>query len=293
MSFDQSQAKQLDMKELETWLGRTRSVEDDITAFPLNALAGTLDTDNPRAVAGTPLPPLWHWLYFLPVYRPDETRHDGHALGGDFMPPITLPRRVWAGSKFIWNTANPLRVGDRARRVSRIESITPKEGSSGKLVFVKVVHEFHNELGLVLTNEHNSAFREAPKTEQSASKPIIAETEAAWHRELVPDSVLLFRYSALMFNSHRIHYDHPYTTGEERYPTLLVQGPLIATLLMDLLRRNAPRAVVRSVELKSVRPSFVDRPLRLRGQPDGNKVRLWAADDEGRLTMTAAAEVDS
>jgi len=287
MIVDRSQAQ-----DLEAWLGRAQTIQDDITAFPVNALAGALDRDDPRAVAGTPLPPLWHWLYFLPLHRPHEIRGDGHAHGGEFMPPIALPRRVWAGSKFTWKLDNPLRVGDQATRVSRIESITPKEGSSGRLVFVKVVHEFHNANGLSLTNEHNSAFREAPKAGQLPSEPVRAEPEAAWHRELVPDSVLLFRYSALMFNSHRIHYDHPYTIGDEGYPTLLVQGPLIATLLMDLLRRNAPDAAVRTLELKAVRPSFVDRPLHLRGQRDGNKVSLWAADDEHCLTMTAFAEVE-
>src|SRR5689334_6261188 len=158
MSFDTSH-----MHELAAWVGRTQTVQDEITAFPLNALAGTLDTGDPRAVSGTPLPPLWHWLYFLPVHRPGELRHDGHAHGGEFMPPIALPRRVWAGSKFVWNIDNPMRVGDKVTRHSRIASITPKEGSSGKLVFVRVVHEFHNATGLSLTNEHNSAFREAPK----------------------------------------------------------------------------------------------------------------------------------
>jgi 3-methylfumaryl-CoA hydratase len=283
-------AAQAQSTELDAWLGRTLTAEDDITAFPLNALACTLDRQDALAVAGTPVPALWHWLYFLPVYPPHKIRHDGHVQGGEFMPPIALPRRVWAGSKFTWNVASPLRVGDRATRISRIAAITPKEGSSGKLVFVTVVHEFHNDSGLALTNEHHSAFREAPKGEPAKSEPVAADTEAAWHRSLVPDSVLLFRYSALMFNSHRIHCDHPYATGEEGYPALLLQGLLIATLLMDLLRRNVPEAAVRELELKAVRPSFVGRRLHLRGKPIGNKVRLWAADEEGLLTMTATAE---
>lgn len=281
------------MNEFDDWIGRTKTAHDEITAFPLNALAGTLDREDPPAVAGTPVPPLWHWLFFLPIYGPRETRQDGHAKGGEFMPPIALPRRVWAGSKFIWESGNPLRVGESATRISRIASITPKEGKSGELVFVKLVHEFHNAAGLSLINEHYSAYRGAAKPGDPQSKPALADTEAAWHREIVPDAVLLFRYSALMFNSHRIHYDWPYATREEGYPSLLVQGPLIATLLMDLLRRNAPGAVVRSLEFKAVRPSFVDRPMHLRGQPEGNQVRLWASDDEGRLTMTAQAEIES
>ena len=277
---------------MATWVGRTQSVEDDITAFPVSALAATLDTDDPPAARGTAVPPLWHWLYFLPVHRPRDLRRDGHAQGGDFMPPIDLPRRVWAGSKFMWRTANPLRVGDHVTRTSRIDSVTPKDGSSGKLVFVRIAHEFHNASGLALVNEHNAAFREAAKADRPPADPVMADVDAEWHREVTPDPVLLFRYSALMFNSHRIHYDHPYATDDEGYPALLVQGPLISTLLMDLLRRSAPDATVLAMELKALRPSFVGRPMHLRGQRAGRDVRLWAADDAGRLTMTATAQVE-
>ena len=279
--------------ESNKWLGRTQTVHDDITAFPITALTGTLDREEPPAQRGTPVPPLWHWLYFLPVYRPGQLRQDGHGQGGEFMPPIPLPRRVWAGSKFIWNPDNPLRAGDRATRISRIESITGKDGSSGKLVFVKVVHEFHNESGLTLTNEHLSAFREAAKPGKAKSEPARAEKDAPWHRELVPDPVLLFRYSALMFNSHRIHYDHPYAIDIEAYPAILVQGPLISTLLADLLRRKMPDAGLRTFELKALRPSFVGRTMHLRGSPSGSNIRLWASDDEGYVTMTATAQIDS
>lgn len=276
--------------EFESWIGRTRTARDEITAFPVNALSATLDRDDAFAVAGTPVPPLWHWMYFLAIYRPDEMRRDGHPQGGDFMPPIPLPRRVWAGSKFTWNAENPLRVGDRATRVSRIDSITRKEGRSGELVFVKLVHDYQNDNGLCFTNDHLSAFRGEPKSGDTQAEPGIAEQASAWHRPLVPDAPLLFRYSALMFNSHRIHYDSPYAINEEKYPAILVQGPLLATLLLDLLRRNAPNVSVRSLDFKAVRSAFVDRPLHLRGEPEGTKVRLWAADDEGRLVMSATAE---
>jgi 3-methylfumaryl-CoA hydratase len=278
--------------DIATWIGRTRRATDDITAFPVNALAATLGHAPAGATDGTPVPPLWHWLYFLPLLRPEQTRRDGHAQGDDFMPPIALPRRVWAGSTFFWKVGNPLRVGERATRLSRIESITPKPGRSGELVFVKVVHEFHNARGVSLINEHQTAFRGAAREASVINAPAVADTQAPWHRQLVPDAVLLFRFSALMFNAHRIHYDQPYATGQERYPALLVQGPLLAVLLLDLLQREAPRAAVRSLEFKAVRPAFVDRPLHLRGRPEGRSVHLWAADDEGRTTMTAKAELE-
>jgi 3-methylfumaryl-CoA hydratase len=278
---------------IATWIGRTRRATDDITAFPVNALAATLGHAPAGATDGTPVPPLWHWLYFLPLLRPEETRPDGHAKGDDFTPPIALPRRVWAGSTFFWKVGNPLRVGERATRLSRIESITPKPGRSGELVFVKVVHELHNPRGVSLIYEHRTAYRGAAKESSSVDADAArADTRAPWHRQLVPDAVLLFRFSALMFNAHRIHYDQAYATGQERYPALLVQGPLMAVLLLDLLRRENPQAAVRSLEFKAVRPAFIDRPLHLRGRPEGHAVHLWAADDEGRLTMTARAELE-
>jgi 3-methylfumaryl-CoA hydratase len=276
----------------DEWIGRTKQAHDEITSFPIRALAGMLERDGIDASRGGPVPPLWHWLYFLPVYPPRETRADGHAKGDDFMPPIPLPRRVWAGSNFTWTAGNPLRVGDVVRRTSRIDAITPKSGKGGQLIFVKTVHEFHNEAGLALVNEQLNAFREDATEAGSTRTPVPAETQAPWHRRVVPDSVQLFRYAALTFNSHRIHYDSPYTTGRERYPGLLVQGPLIATLLMDLLSRHSPHAAVRRLEFKAVRPSFVDRPMHLRGQPEGSAVRLWAADDEGNLAMSALAEIN-
>ena len=284
-------ARQLDQSEMTAWVGRSQTTHDEITAFPLTALAASLGRDDARATVGTVVPPLWHWLYFLPVYRPCEMRQDGHPRGGEFTPPIPLPRRVWGGSKFTWNVGNPLRVGDRATRISRIESITPKEGSSGKLVFLKVVHEYHNESGLCLSNEHQNVYREAQNADRPPSAAVVAETKADWHRVITPDPVLLFRYSALTFNAHRIHYDTPYTVDEENYPGLLVQGPLTSTLLSDLIRRSAAQATIGSLELKAVRPSYVDRPLHLRGSRDGDRVRLWAADEAGYVTMTASAEL--
>jgi len=277
--------------EFQTWIGRTQNAHDEITAFPVNALAALLDANQKSASLGTEVPPLWHWLYFLPLYRPRDIRHDGHAYGGEFMPPLPLPRRVWAGSKFEWNLDNPLKIGDQATRTSRIASITPKVGSTGELVFVKIIHEFHNESGLCFSNEHNSAFRGNPPAGLKPAMPVLAETTAAWHRELVPDPVLLFRYSAITFNAHRIHYDAPYAIEEEGYPALLVHGPLIATLLMDLLRRNAPDVAVLSLEFKAIRPSFVGNAMHLRGNRDGDRIELWASDNEGRLTMKASATV--
>jgi 3-methylfumaryl-CoA hydratase len=282
------------LSALRDWVGRTETHTDELTAAPLRGLAATLGRHDPAPVPGTELPPLWHWLYFLPQHDAAEIGPDGHARRGGFLPPVPLPRRMWAGGRLVWERGNSLVVGDTAKRVSRIASVSHKAGRSGDLVFVTVVHELHNARGLALTEEHDIVYRAAPPPGASAPEPVPAESSAAWQRELTPDEVLLFRYSALTFNGHRIHYDRPYVTAVEGYPGLVVHGPLIATLLLDLLRREAPHAFVRRFEFKAVRPSFDGVPLSLKGQPqaDGKTVRLWAHSPEGWLAMQASAEIE-
>lgn len=281
------------LARLGEWVGRTESHSDDITAAPPRALAATLNRDDPLPGPGTPLPPLWHWLYFLPTHRASEIGEDGHARRGGFLPPVPLPRRMWAGGRLQWEPANPLRVGDAARRVSRIASVKHKSGRSGDLVFVTVVHELHNAQGLALTEEHDIVYRDAPQPGETAPPPTAAPQDATWQRALTPDEVLLFRYSALTFNGHRIHYDRRYVTEAEGYPGLVVHGPLIATLLLDLLRQHAGKPV-RRFEFKALRPTFDGRLMRVNGQPaaDSKTISLWAQDHEGWLTMQASAEIE-
>jgi 3-methylfumaryl-CoA hydratase len=276
---------------LQDWIGRTETQSDEITAAPVRALSATLDRDDPAPANGTDLPPLWHWLYFLPAHRASEIGPDGHAKRGGFLPPVPLPRRMWAGGRLQWNNDNPLKVGDHARRVSRIASVSHKSGRSGDLVFVTVAHEFHNGQGLALTEEHDIVYRAAAQPGEPAPAPVAAETGAPWQREMTPDEVLLFRYSALTFNGHRIHYDRNYVMEVEGYPGLIVHGPLIATLLVDLVRRSAPGAKVRKFEFKAVRPTFDRRVMRVSGRQEGNGVALWAQDHEGWLTMKASAKI--
>jgi 3-methylfumaryl-CoA hydratase len=265
------------VEQLRGWTGRTETLADEITAAPVRALSATLDRDDPPPAAGTELPPPWHWLYFLPMHRAGELGPDGHARRGGFLPPVPLPRRMWAGSRLAWETGNALRVGDAVQRTSRIAQVVPKSGRSGEMVFVTVAHEVHNARGLALTEEHDIVYRAAPQA-GAAPEPVAADASAPWQRALVPDDVLLFRYSALTFNGHRIHYDRRYVTQEEGYPGLVVHGPLIATLLLDLVRRHAPASAVRRFEFRAQRPSFDGRALRLNGRPDadGRTVRLWA-----------------
>jgi 3-methylfumaryl-CoA hydratase len=277
--------------KLQDWIGRTETTADTITATPCAALAATLDLAPDRPPAGFPLPPLWHWLYFLPLHRQAELGPDGHARRGGFLPPVPLPRRMWAASQFKFHS--PVRVGDSVRRVSTIAGVTEKSGRTGPLVFVNVRHElFCNGCAdPALTEFHDIVYREAAKAGDAAPAPLAAPAAAAWQRTITPDDVLLFRYSALTFNGHRIHYDRRYVTDIEGYPGLMVHGPLIATLLMDLLRRERPEALVREFEFHAVRPTFDLQPFRINGAPsaDGKNVHLWAQDHEGWLTMDATA----
>ncbi len=283
------------LAHLQHWVGKTEARDDLVTPAPLHALSATLDRDDPAPTAGTPLPPLWHWLFFLPVHRARDIGPDGHARRGGFLPPVPLPRRMWAGGRLAWDIDNPLRVGDAVHRISRIQSVTHKCGRSGDLLFVTVRHEISNRRGPSLSEEHDIVYRGAPQPGDAAPQPVAAPAEAPWQRELTPDDVLLFRYSALTFNGHRIHYDRRYVTETEGYPGLVVHGPLIATLLADLVARSRPQARMRRFEFKALRPAFDGHPLRVSGSPsgDGRSVSLWTQDPAGWLSMKASAQLET
>jgi 3-methylfumaryl-CoA hydratase len=264
--------------DLQQWLGRSEERTDVVR--PVSALAATLDREDPGLV----LPPLWHWTLFPQLTPQSGIGPDGHALRGGFLPPVPLPRRMWAGGRL--DFLQPLRIGDQVRRLSRVAGIRSKLGRRGELVFVTVRHQIFSSSGLALTEEHDIVYR---GMESSPAAPLPAPDGALYEREIVPDPVLLFRYSALTFNGHRIHYDRSYATGVEGYPGLVVHGPLIATLLLDLLHRHRPEVQVRRFQFKAVRPLFDTQPFFVCGRPDGNGFALWARDTEGYLAMEASA----
>ena len=280
-----------EIEHLQSWQGRSESALDDITAGPVVAMNATMDIEADAPETGTVLPELWHWLYFLPHQRQSDIGPDGHGKRGGFLPPVPLPRRMWAGGRLQWMAGNPVTVGQKVERRSQILSVKHKAGRSGELVFVTVRHELHNPHGLAVSEEHDIVYRAAAEPGEVTPPPVTAESGAAWQRDLSADPVLLFRYSALTFNGHRIHYDRSYVTGVEGYPGLIVHGPLIATLLVDLVHRQAPDRHLAAFEFRAVRPTFDIHPFRLNGQPseDGRTVRLWGQDHEGFLTMQATA----
>lgn len=275
------------MANLQEWVGRTETRHDQVTLAPMAALSATLDREDPPPKPGDLLPSAWHWLYFLPVAKQSEIGADGHAARGGFLPPVDLPRRMWAGSRLEF--LHSLHAGDAITRVSRIESVKEKAGRAGPLVFVTVRHEIGNAGGPAIVEEHDIVYRNHPAPGEPPAPPPAAPTTHAWERLIHPDEVLLFRYSALTFNGHRIHYDRRYTTEVEGYPGLVVHGPLIATLLLDLLRRKLPQAQVTKFTFRAVSPLYDIAPFSVCGSPDGAEVRLWAKNSGGGLAMEATA----
>ncbi|MCD6674153.1 MAG: MaoC family dehydratase N-terminal domain-containing protein [Burkholderiaceae bacterium] len=327
----------MELEHLRQWIGRTERSVDRVDVARVVQLAATLDRDDVRGEPGEALLPLWHWMFFAPAAPASQLGPDGHPRRGGFLPPVPLPRRMWAGGRLSFE--HPLRVGDDIARDSRIADVSGKQGRSGSLVFVTVAHEISDARGVAIREEHDIVYRDEPKaagagetkaasagaaktagagtsanasagtsTSASASAsatpvaaaparpeaaaPAAPRTDEQFSRRIAPDPVLLFRYSAVTFNGHRIHYDRSYVTGVEGYPGLVVHGPLIATLLLDLLHRERPAARVARFEFKAVRPLFDLHAFEVCGRAAGERsFDLWARDHEGRLAMQASAEL--
>lgn len=274
---------------MRDWVGKTQTVVDLIAPWPARALIATLDAADPEPRMGDPLPPLWHWLYFLEAAPASKIGPDGHGERGDFLPPIALPRRMWAGSRFVFED-EPLRIGDTARRRSEIKSIEPKTGATGAMVFVTVKHTLSGAKGPALTEEHDIVYREAARPGETAREPKAAPTDATVAKTVVPDPVLLFRFSALTFNGHRIHYDQPYVTGIEGYPGLIVHGPLLGLLQIELARRSNPGRAPATFEFRALSPLFAGAPFTVaaRRETDG-AVTTWIANPKGGLAQLGKA----
>ncbi len=277
------------MVHLRQWVGRIENARDEVTASPVACLAATLDRDDPAPRTGDPLPPGGHWLYFLAATRQSNLDQNGHAKKGDFLPPVPFERRMWAGGRIRF--VMPLHIGDEISRQSEILDVAPKEGKNGPLVFVLVRHRITGPGGLAIEEEHDIVYR-GDALAGVAPPPPKKPAGAPWQRVIEPDIAMLFRYSALIFNAHRIHYDRDYTTLEEGYPGLIVHGPLIATLLMDLCRRENPKANLTRFDYRARGPIFDAGPFTITGTPTDNSraASLEARDHEGRLAMTAEVE---
>ena len=273
---------------LEDWIGRKESVTDVATAWPVAALHATFDRKIPPPAEGEAIPPGWHWLYFLETTPASELAHDGHPKRGGFLPPVPLPRRMWAGGRIEF--PRPLRVGDRLRRDSEIVAVEAKQGKSGSLVFVTVRHTVYASGELAVIEDHDIVYREAAKPDDAPPRAKPAPTTARWRRSLVADEAMLFRFSALIFNAHRIHYDIDYVK-EEGYPALIVHGPLQTLLLLDLCRENGVN--VTKLDYRAQHPIFHTERMSVGGNPgqDGSSVELWTANGAGSYAMTGTAVI--
>ena len=281
-------SQSIDIAHLRTWIGKQESHNDIATTFPVAALAATLDRKDPPPQTGDAIPLSSHWLYFLETAPNSELSHDGHPKRGGFLPPVSLPRRMWAGGRIDFRA--PVRVGDAIRRDSEILSVEAKSGNSGNLVFVTVRHTVSTNGTIAIVEEHDIVYRDAAKKGEAPPVGKPAPQTAMWRREVETNQGVLFRYSALIFNAHRIHYDIDYCRDVEGYPGLIVHGPLQTTLLLDLCRRHDPRPV-RTLDYRATHPVFHQEKFSVNGQPsaDGKSVELWTANAAGCYAMRGTA----
>jgi 3-methylfumaryl-CoA hydratase len=249
-----------DLEAWRAWVGRVEAVSDSIDPLRARAMQAALDDPAPPLTPGDALPPLWHWLYFWTVAPEAELGPDGHAARGGFLPPIDLPRRMWAGSRVSF--PRPLPLGAAATRRSEITEVSLKEGRNGTLAFVTVRHQVSTEAGVCVEEEQDIVYR-------------------------------LFRYSALTFNGHRIHYDHKFTTEVEGYPGLVVHGPLLATLMVELARQERPEARVTRFEFRAERPVFDTASYLVAGAPaaDGASADVWVTDPDGHYASRGRVDL--
>ncbi|MBV8850711.1 MAG: MaoC family dehydratase N-terminal domain-containing protein [Methylobacteriaceae bacterium] len=279
----------LDAELMRSWIGRTTSASDVITPRLAEELRVTLDRDGPPPRAGDPCPLAIHWCLAPPMVPQSRLGPDGHPARGDFLPPVPLPRRMWAAGRLEFFDA--LRVGDAVERHSKIGDVNVKEGRSGRLCFVAVDHELSTPRGLALKERHDIVYRDAPSADAKPSAPVGEEAprKAQWSETKVADAVMLFRYSALTFNGHRIHYDRQYVTEVEGYPGLIVHGPLQATLLIEYaatIRGAGPK----TFSFRALNPLFDGQQFTLNAAESAGGLDLWIAGPGGRATMAAKAE---
>jgi 3-methylfumaryl-CoA hydratase len=272
-------------EEISTWIGKEETRHDVVTSSPLSRLAALLDHTVPpwpREV----VPPLGHWLYGLATAPHSDLGEDGHPKLGGFLPPLPLPRRMWASGSVEFLA--PIQVGERFRKRSIIQNIRHKSGRSGELVFVTLQHEIHASSGVAIRETQDLVYRghavmKAP-TDPATEAPLPSPD---WERTVRVDPMLLFRFSAVTFNSHRIHYDRDYAVGVEGYPGLVVHGPLIATVLMDLFLRNQPGRNVATFRFRALRPLFDQAPFSIAGLARDGKAELWALRPDRQVAMRA------
>ncbi|MCI4660614.1 MAG: MaoC family dehydratase N-terminal domain-containing protein [Neomegalonema sp.] len=285
----------IDMPALCRWQGRSQTVEDVIRPFPAQALHATLDLPSDPPREGDALPPFWRWLYFNQAVRRSDLGRDGHpAKGIGLTPPVPLPRRMWAGGRLQF--LRPLMIGSAVSLTSIIAAITAKQGRSGPLIFLTLRHEVHDEAGLVEVEEQDIVYREDPRPDAPKPPTPQARDTGIWSRPWMLDETALFRYSALTFNGHRIHYDLDYAKRVEGYEGLVVHGPLLATLMLELLREFGPDRRITHFAFRAAAPVMHFEPFEICGEPTREGADVWVraprGNGLGRLAMSGSVRFE-
>jgi 3-methylfumaryl-CoA hydratase len=275
--------------DFSAWVGRQEQTVDTLEPNRSNALRAALGEVDPLNV-GDGLPLLHHWLYFWNIQPPERLGPDGHPAKGGFLPPVPLPRRMWAGGRVQFR--QPLILGDTVTRSSTILKVEAKSGKSGNLVFVTVEHQLAGSEGVAIVEEQDIVYRE-PASGGAAPLPSAASAppDTPWRRDFAPDTILLFRYSALTMNGHRIHYDRPYAIAEESYPALVVHGPLQATLLADLAAKKLAVPIT-GFDFRGQAPAFDGIPMHVCGEPSETGASVWT-EQGGIRNMVATVMTKS
>lgn len=279
----------MDMTAYEPWQGRSETLIERLDGWPVRGLRALLD-QVPDAVDGTQAPALAQWLWFSPFVRQSTIDVDGHPKRGGFLPPIALPRRMWAGSDITLH--QPLTIGSMVQKTMTIADISLKEGSTGPLVFVKVdnAYTLADTQAPLLNETQILVYRDPPARDEPAPKSKQAPTDADWTSAITVDAAMMFRYSAVTFNAHRIHYDADYTRDAESYPAILVQGQLGATLMMETLLAHTGGIRPRSFGFRGLRPIHVNETIHIEGQRSAAGWSLWLRDNDGALRMSATTQ---
>jgi 3-methylfumaryl-CoA hydratase len=280
-------SEQLDLDHLRQWIGRTSEASDTVTAQLVKGLRATLFQEIGEPKAGDAAPFTVHWCLAQPVFPMSELGPDGHPTRGGFLPPVPLPRRMWAGGELEF--LDTLRVGDEPKRVSRISDVSLKSGSTGTLCFVSVQHEVTTTRGLAIRERQDIVYRELTGASAAPAKALPAPPVAKHRESHVSDPVLLFRYSALTFNGHRIHYDHDYVTKVEGYPGLIFHGPMQAAFIVELAAKLRGGKAPKKFSYRGVQPLFAGGEFSVNANENGEGLELWTANSEAQPTMKGTA----
>ncbi len=280
------------LESFKSYIGKKETATDVVTASTMMKFAATLGQDNPPLDKGQAIPPGWYGGFFPASHRPAQMRVDGQASGGGIVPPIPLPRRRIGGTRVTFH--EPLRIGDEIQKVTEIADVQIDDGSSGAMVTVIERNSISNSRGLAIVEERDMVMLSEARAEAAPASPPPIPGEAKWRQEFEPNPPLLFRFSAIRFNSHRIHYDRDYVTKVEKLPGLVVQSSLISQLMLEMCRKEVPGKQVKSFEFKSFRQIYDTGKFTVAGSPDasGREAALWALDSEGRLAMMGSAKFE-